>query len=81
MVLDASGVLMSINKRVNEAHHHDPMLRLRRNIGDEVMEKMFFFRGSTVACPNKEVHMLSAQHFKCHVFAVQKCAENGCREK
>ena len=53
MVPDASGVLMSINKRVNEAHHHDPILRLRRNIGDEVMEKMFFSAGAPLPVPIK----------------------------
>ena len=33
--------MMSINKRVNEAHHHDPVLQAsQEHLGDQVMEKM-----------------------------------------
>ena len=41
-ILDASAVLMmSINKRVNEAHGHDPMLEAsQEHLGGQVMEKM-----------------------------------------
>ena len=38
----ASAVLMmSINKSVNEAHHHDPVLEAsQEHLGDQVMERM-----------------------------------------
>ena len=41
-ILHASTVLMmSIHKRVNEAHHHDPTLEAsQEHLGDQVMEKM-----------------------------------------
>ena len=41
-ILDASAVLMmSIHKRVNEAHHHDPILEAsQEHLGDHVMEKI-----------------------------------------
>ena len=41
-ILDASTVLMmGINKCVNEARHHDPILEAsQKHLGDQVMEKM-----------------------------------------
>ena len=43
-ILNVSAVLMmSINKGVNEAHYHDPILEaLEEHLGDQVMEKMVF---------------------------------------
>ena len=57
-ILDASTVLMmSIHKRVNEAHHHDPTLEAsQEHLGDQVMEK-WFLRGSTVACHQKDTNI------------------------
>ena len=41
-IIDASTVLMmSTHTRVNEAHHHDPILEAsQEHMGDQVMEKM-----------------------------------------
>ena len=41
-ILDASTVLMmGVNNRVNEAHHHDPILEAsQEHLGDQVMEKI-----------------------------------------
>ena len=39
-IIDASVLMMSINERVNEAHHHDPILEAsQEHLGDQVMKK------------------------------------------
>ena len=50
-IFDVLAVLMmSINKRINEAHHHDPILEAsQEHLGDQVMGR-WLLRGSTVAC-------------------------------
>ena len=52
---DASTVLMmSINKRVNEAHYHDSILKAsQKNTGDQVMEKMASPRKRRSMLPNR----------------------------
>ena len=56
--LDESTVLMmGINKCVNEAHHHDPILEASQEpMNDEVMEKMVC-RGSTESCHLNDLNM------------------------
>ena len=43
-IIDASAVLIvSIDKGVKEAHHHDPILETsQEHLGDQVMKKMAF---------------------------------------
>ena len=58
-ILDASVVLMSRNKRVNEAHHHDPKLEAsQEHLGEQVMLEMVSSWKRRSLSPNKGKHFL-----------------------
>ena len=58
-ILDASAVLMMSIKKVNEAHHHDPMLETsKKKMGDQVMEKMASPWKHRSLSPNKIKHIV-----------------------
>ena len=58
-ILDATTVLMGIHKGVNEAHHHDPILKAsQEHLGDQVMEKMVSqWKHSSMSCHQKDLNM------------------------
>ena len=64
-ILHASAVwMMSINKCVNEAHHHDLMLEASKtHLGDKVMEKMVSPWKHSSLLPNKSNHSVWARAF------------------
>ena len=59
-ILNVSAVLtMSINKGVNEAHHHDPILEAsQEHLSDQVMEKMASPWKHRSAFPNRGKHIV-----------------------
>ena len=59
-ILDASTVLlMSINKGVNEAHHHYPILEAsEETLGDQVMEEMIPSRKLICLLPDRSKHVV-----------------------
>ena len=63
-ILDASTVLMmSINKRVNEAHH-DPILEAsKEHLGDQVMEKMASSWGHRSLSPIRDKNIVWERAF------------------
>ena len=64
-ILDNSTVLMmSIKKRVNKAHHHDPILEASpEHLGDKVMEKMASPWKHSSLSPNRNKHIVSERAF------------------
>ena len=64
MILDASAVLMMrINKRVNEAHHHDSILKASQYyLGDQIMEKMASPRKHSGLSPNRNKKTVQIWH-------------------
>ena len=64
-ILDTSTVLMmGIHKRVNEAHHHDPILEAsQEHLGDQVMEKMASPWKHSSLSPNKNKHIVQERAF------------------
>ena len=54
--------MMSINKGVNEAHYHDPVLEAsQENLGDLVMEKMASPWKRRSLSPNRGKHIAQAR--------------------
>ena len=55
-IFDVPAVLMkSTNKRINEAHHHDPILEAsQEHLGDQIMEKMASPRKHSSLSPKKK---------------------------
>ena len=64
-ILDASTVLMmGINKCVNEAHHHDPILEAsQEHLGDQVMEKMVSPWMHSSVSPKRSKHITQTRAF------------------
>ena len=64
-ILDASAVLMiSVDKRVNEAHHHDPMLEAsQEHLSDQVIDKMASPRKHSSLSPNGNNNIVQERAF------------------